>query len=215
VSTANYVQPVSRVRAPALFGQVMLLVALTVAAATLGVFLARNAGGALWFVAWLASLGCLVGLNVANARGNRGLALVLLLAFGLLIGASVSSTVNYYSQTDPTAVRQAFGATALFVGGLGAGGYAVRKDLSFLYRILFWLLLGLIAASIVLIFVRMQAAYIAWSIAGLGIFGLYTVVDFNRLRHAGGDEAIPLAAGIFLDILNIFLLFLRLFGNSR
>ena len=89
-----------------LFGRVMLLVALTVGTATLGVFVARKAGGALWFVAWLAALACLVALNVANARGNRGLALVLLLAFGLLIGASVSSTVNYYSQTDPTAVRR-------------------------------------------------------------------------------------------------------------
>jgi hypothetical protein len=49
----------------------------------------------------------------------------------------------------------------------------------------------------------------------LGIFGLYTVVDFNRLRRAGNEEAIPLAAGIFLDVLNIFLLFLRLFSRSR
>ena len=215
MAAADYAHPVPSARAPALFGQVMLLVAMTVAAATLGVFLAREAGGALWFLAWLASLGCLVALNVANANGNKGLALVLLLAFGLLIGASVSSTVNYYSRTDPTALRQAFGATALFVGGLGVGGYAVRRDLSFLYRLLFWMLLGLIGAGIVLIFVRMRAAYVLWSLMGLGIFGLYTVVDFNRLRHAGGDEAIPLAAGIFLDILNVFLLFLRLFGSSR
>ena len=136
-------------------------------------------------------------------------------AFGLLIGASVATTVNYYANTDPVAVRQAFGATALFVAGMGAGGYAVRRDLSFLYRLLFWLLLaldrgrhradlrqhpgrlhGLVGAS------------------GLVIFGLYTVVDFNRLRRAGTAEAIPLAAAIFLDVLNIFLFFLRLFGRS-
>ena len=66
-----------------------------------------------------------------------------------------------------------------------------------------------------LIFVSMPALYMAYSIAGLVIFGLYTVVDFNRLRRAGTEEAIPLAAGIFLDILNIFLLFLRLFGRSN
>jgi FtsH-binding integral membrane protein len=215
MSTADYAHPVSSARAPTLFGQVMLLVALTVATATLGVFLAREAGGALWFIAWIAALGCLIALNVANSRGRRGLALALLLAFGLLIGASVSSTVNYYSRTDPTALRQAFGATALFVGGLGVGGYAVRRDLSFLYRLLFWLLLGLIAAGVVLIFIRIPAAYVLWSLFGLTIFGLYTVVDFNRLRHAGGEEAIPLAAGIFLDILNVFLLFLRLFSSSR
>jgi uncharacterized protein len=112
------------------------------------------------------------------------------------------------------AVRQAFGATALFVGGLGAGGYAVRRDLSFLYRILFWLLLALFGAGVVLIFVHIPAAYTIWSVLGLAIFGLYTVVDFNRLRHAGTDQAIPLAASIFLDVLNVFLLFLRLFARS-
>jgi len=37
------------------------------------------------------SRGC---LNVANARGNTGLAVALLLGFGLLIGASVATTVN-------------------------------------------------------------------------------------------------------------------------
>jgi len=123
-------------------------------------------------------------------------------------------TVNYYAATDPTAVRQAFGATALFIGGLGSAGYAIRRDLSFLYRILFWLLLALIVAGIALIFVHMQALYTAYAIAGLAIFGLFTVVDFNRLRHAGTNEVIPLAAGIFLDILNVFLFFLRIFARE-
>jgi modulator of FtsH protease len=200
--------------APALFGRVMALVAATVGFATLGVWLARDTGGPGWFIAWLLAIGCLVALNVANARGNTGLAVLLLMGFGLLMGASVATTVNYYAATDPTAVRQAFGATALFVAALGSGGYAVRRDLSFLYRLLFWLLLALLAASIVLIFVRIPAAYTLWSLFGLAIFGLYIVVDFNRLRHGGANEAVPLAAGIFLDVLNVFLLFLRLFGRS-
>ena len=214
MSVSSYSEQARAARTPALFGRVMGLVGLTVGAATLGVWVARSWGGAGWFIAWLLSLGCLIGLNVANSRGNTGLALVLLLAFGLLIGASVATTVNYYAATDPTAVRQAFGATALSVTALGTGGYAIRRDLSFLYRIAFWLLLGLILAGIVLIFVRIPAAYTLYALAGLAIFGLYTVIDFNRLRRAGSDEAIPLAAGIFLDILNIFLLFLRLFGRS-
>jgi len=213
MSSVGYAAPLPTSRTPALFGRVMALVALTVGFATLGVYLGRNLGGAGWFVAWLIALGCLVGLNVANARGAHGLALALLLAFGVLIGASVATTINYYSVTDPTAVRQAFGATALFVGGLGAGGYAIRRDLSFLYRTLFWLLLALIGAGVVLIFVRIPGAYTLYALAGLAIFGLYTVVDFNRLRRAGTSEAIPLAAGIFLDVLNIFLLFLRLFAG--
>jgi modulator of FtsH protease len=214
MTAVGYSERATAAGRPALFGRVMALVALTVGCATLGVWVARGWGNTGWFVAWLLALGCLVGLNVATARGNTGLALTLLLAFGLLIGVSVAATVNYYAATDPTAVRQAFGATALFVGALGSGGYAVRRDLSFLYRLAFWLLLALLAAGVVLIFVRIPAAYTVWSVVGLGIFGLYTVLDFNRLRHAPTEEAIPLAAGIFLDVLNVFLLFLRLFARS-
>jgi FtsH-binding integral membrane protein len=97
---------------------------------------------------------------------------------------------------------------------LGSGGYAVRRDLSFLSRTAFLLLLALLGTDIVLIFVQIPAVYTAWSLAGLAIFGLYTVIDFNRLRRAGANEAIPLAARIFLDVVNIYLLFLRLFACS-
>jgi FtsH-binding integral membrane protein len=214
MSSGGYAASLAPARTQTLFGRVMGLVAVTVGFATLGAYLGRNLGGAEWFVAWLLAIGCLLGLNVANARGHEGLALTLLFAFGLLMGASIATTLNYYSATDPTAVRQALGATTLFVGGLGAGGYAIRRDLSFLYRTAFWLLVLLIIAGIVLIFVHIPALYTVYAIAGLGIFGLYTVIDFNRLRRAGTNEAIPLAAGIFLDVLNIFLLFLRLFARS-
>ncbi len=214
MSSEGYAASLAPVRTQTLFGRVMGLVAVTVGFATLGAYLGRNLGGADWFIAWLLAIGCLIGLNVANARGHEGPALALLFAFGLLMGASIATTLNYYSATDPTAVRQALGATTLFVGGLGAGGYAIRRDLSFLYRTAFWLLVLLIVGGIVLIFVHIPALYTVYAIAGLGIFGLYTVIDFNRLRRAGTNEAIPLAAGIFLDVLNIFLLFLRLFARS-
>ena len=207
--------PSARSGTAGLFGRVMGLVALTVAAATFGVWVARDSGSGAWFIAWLAAFACLFGLNAANARGQTGLAVALLLGFGVLVGVSVAGTVNYYAATDPTAVRQAFAATTLSVAALGSVGYATRRDLSFLYRILFWLLLALLAAGVLLIFVHIPAAYVGWTVLGLVVFGLYTVVDFNRLRRAGGDEAIPLAAGIFLDVLNLFLLFPRVFGRSN
>jgi modulator of FtsH protease len=215
VSIAASTHPSARSDTAGLFGRVMGLVALTVACATLGVWVARDSGSGGWFIAWLLAFGCLFGLNAANARGRTGLAVTLLLAFGLLVGVSVAGTVNYYAATDPTAVRQAFAATTLSVAVLGSAGYATRRDLSFLYRILFWLLIALLAAGIVLIFVHIPAAYVGWTILGLVVFGLYTVGDFNRLRRAGTGEAIPLAAGIFLDVLNLFLLFLRVFGRSN
>jgi hypothetical protein len=36
-----------------------------------------------------------------------------------------------------------------------------------------------------------------WSVV---IFGVFTIVDFNRLRRSTPDAAVPIAAGIFLDL---------------
>jgi FtsH-binding integral membrane protein len=41
------------------------------------------------------------------------------------------------------------------------------------------------------------------------------VLDFNRLRNTGTDGTVSIAAGIFLDILNVFELFLQLFGREK
>ena len=101
MTATGYVDGSVTARTPALFGRVMALVALTVAFATLGVWVARDWGGGGWFIAWLLSFGCLIGLNVANSRGNTGLALVLLFAFGVLVGASVATTIDYYAESDP------------------------------------------------------------------------------------------------------------------
>jgi FtsH-binding integral membrane protein len=50
---------------------------------------------------------------------------------------------------------------------------------------------------------------------GLVIFGGFTIFDFNRLRCAQTVSSVPIAAGIFLDIFNIFLLLLELFGGGE
>ena len=85
----------------------MALVAITVGFAAAGIWIGKDLSGWEWFIPWLIAIGCLIGLYVANARGAQGLALVLLFAFGLLLGISVGSTVYYYAKTDSTAVAQA------------------------------------------------------------------------------------------------------------
>jgi uncharacterized protein len=56
---------------------------------------------------------------------------------------------------------------------------------------------------------------VIWSVAGLAIFGGSTILDFNRPRRAGAESAVPIAASIFLDVLNVFLFLLQLFGGER
>jgi FtsH-binding integral membrane protein len=74
---------------------------------------------------------------------------------------------------------------------------------------------GLDRVRIVAIFVSIPNGHIIYAIAGLGIFGAFTIFDFNWLRRASSDGAVVIAASIFLDIFNVFLLFLQLFGGQR
>ncbi|HEY2372170.1 MAG TPA: Bax inhibitor-1 family protein [Gaiellaceae bacterium] len=116
----------------------------------------------------------------------------------------------------PQALWQAGGATALFIAGFGAAGYATRRVLSGLARGFFWALIGLIVFGIVLIFVQIPHGSLIYAIAGLVIFAGLTLFDFQRLRRSQDIRTAPLlAASIFLDVLNVFLLFLQIFSNDR
>jgi len=134
----------------------------------------------------------------------------------VLIGLATAPTLSYYASTNPQAVWQAGGATALFIAGFGAVGYVTRRDLSAIARIAFWALIGLIVFGIVLIFVQIPNGSLIYAILGLVIFAALTAFDFQRLRRSQDIRSAPLlAASIFLDILNVFLLFLSIFGGGR
>jgi FtsH-binding integral membrane protein len=205
----------SRDQSRALLGQVMGLVAITVGFTALGAYIGRDLSGGVGIALFIAAFGCIFGLNIAAARGREQLATVLLFALGLLLGLAVAPVIAVYADADPAALWQAAGATALFVAACGSYGYATRRDLSAWARTLFWALLALIAFGIVTIFVSIPNANIIYAVLGLGIFGAYTIFDFNRLRRSGSDAAVPIAAGIFLDVFNIFLFALQLFGGSE
>jgi uncharacterized protein len=202
-------------QARAVFGQVIGLVALTLGCLALGAYIGRNLSGGTGILFFIGGFACIFGLSIASARGHQQLSTTLLFGLGLLLGLALGPVLNAYAKADPSALWQAAGATGAFVAGLGAIGYATRRDLSSWARTLFWALLALIVFGIVALFVSIPHANLIWSVAGLVIFGAFTIFDFNRLRRTGKDGAVPIAASIFLDILNVFLFFLQLFGGGR
>jgi len=207
--------PVSREETGRLFGQTMGLVALTAGVFALGAYLGRDISGGWALLFYVAAFGVLLGMNAAAQRSQQ-LAVGLLFGFGALLGLAVAPTFAYYFDADPQAVWQAAGATALFIAGFGAAGYAIRRDLAPLARWLFWALVALIAFGIVLVFVQIPGGALIYAIAGLVIFAGLTLFDFQRLRQAKDIRTAPLlAASIFLDVLNVFLLFLSIFGRDE
>jgi len=204
-----------RSQAHALFSQTMGYVAATAGFFTLGAWLGRNLTGGVGIVAFIAAFAALIAMRF-TARRSVQLTVGLLVAFGLLIGIAVAPTVAYYGSMDPRALWQAGGATALFIAGFGAAGYATRRDLSAVARICFWALLALIVFGIAAIFVNIPGGDLVYSVLGLVIFAGFTMFDFQRLRN-NTDISIArlIAASIFLDVLNVFLFFLSIFSSRE
>jgi FtsH-binding integral membrane protein len=205
----------SRERTQTLFGQTMGLVALTAAVFAGAAYAGRHVSWGVGIVCYIAAFVCLIVLRFAVRRSPVA-STVLLLAFGALLGVASSPTLVYYATTNPQILWQAGGATGLFIGVFGAAGYATRRDLSWLWRASFIALLLLLAFGIVLIFVHIPHGYLLYSILGLVVFAGLTMVDFQRLRQSRGLDSAPLlAASIFLDALNVFWFFLRIFSGNR
>ena len=214
IDTALQQPAVARDQARALFGQTMGLVAVTAGLFALGAYLGRDLSYGWGLAAFIVSFGLLIALNFAASRSEQ-LAIGLLFGFGVLVGVGTAPTIAYYASTNPQSVWQAGGARALFIAGFGAAGYATRRDLSGLARAAFWALLALIVFGIVAIFVQIPNSALIYSIVGLVIFAVFTMYDFQRLRRTQDIRAAPLlAASIFLDVLNVFLLLLTLFNRD-
>jgi modulator of FtsH protease len=202
-------------RTRTLFGQTMGYVAVTFGFFALAAYLGRHLSPGVAIVAYIAAFVCLIGMNFA-VRRSASLATGLLFAFGLLLGLAIAPTIVYYANADPQALWQAGGATGLFIAGFGAAGYATRRDLSAIARLCFVALIALIVFGIVLIFVHIPHGSLIYSALGLVIFAGLTMFDFQRLRRSRNLDSAPLiAASIFLDVLNVFLFFLRIFARSN
>jgi FtsH-binding integral membrane protein len=201
-------------RTRTLFGQVMLYVAAAAGFFALGSYAGRDLSYGWTFGSFIAAFACLLIMRF-TARRSAGLSTALLLAVGFLLGLALAPALTYYASVNPQVLWQSGGATALFIAGFGAAGYATRRDLSGLARVCFWALVALIVFGIVLIFVHVPGGSLIYSILGLVIFAGLTMFDFQRLRRAQNMDSAPLiAASIFLDALNVFLFFLRIFSRD-
>jgi FtsH-binding integral membrane protein len=208
---------VSGDRTRTLFGQTMGYVALTAGFFALGAYLGRHLSEGWAFVWYIVAIACLIGMNftarrAASASASAGL----LVVFGAAMGLATAPVLVWYAEVNPQVLWQAGGATALFIAGFGSAGYATRRDLSGLARISLWALVALIVFGIVLIFVHIPHGSLIYSVLGLVIFAGLTAGDFQRLRRSTDLDSAPLlAASIFLDVLNVFLFFLRIFSRGN
>jgi len=197
-----------------LLGQVMVLVALALGFLVIGTYVGRNlafgAARTLGFVGF----GMLLVSSFAGRRFRVGpFAMGWLFATALVIGVGLGPILAYLVAHDPVVVTQAAGATALIVMGMGALGLTLSKDLARWMRPLSLIVFGAVIVSFLLVVVGSGGNPILSVIIG-GVSALLILVDFNFLRrHGTENDAIWLATGIFVSIVNIFLSLLNLMRN--
>src|SRR3954465_2020142 len=114
-----------------LLGQVMFLVAIALGFCALGTLLGRDLALG---TARLCSYGGFGMLMVSSFAGEcfrvGAFAMGWLFATALMIGLGLGPVIAYFASVEDSALTQAFAGTAATVGGAGALGFALSKDLA-------------------------------------------------------------------------------------
>ena len=120
-------------------------------------------------------------------------------------------------------VGAAFLSASAMFGGAAVYGAVTKRSLASWGGYLTMGLIGLIVAMVVNLFVGWSLGNVLISVVGVVIFTALTAYDVQRI--ASGDIAVAVgsmeraavigALRLYLDFVNLFLMFLRLFGNRR
>ena len=197
-----------------LLGQVMFLVAVALGFCAVGTLIGRELSLGTARICSFAGFGMLLVSSFAGQRFRVGpFAMAWLFGTALLIGLGLGPVIEYFASVEPAALTQAFAGTAATVLGAASLGFVLSKDLAPWMRPLS---LIVFAACIGTILITLFGGTISpWlSLAIYGVSALLIVVDFNYLRKHGTEaDAIWLATGIFVSIVNIFVSLLNIFSS--
>jgi modulator of FtsH protease len=198
----------------AVLGKVLALLGFSFVFTAGGALIGRGLGPGAFFISLIGSFGTLIALQFLRERSPLNLALLYGFATfeGMLIGLILDA---YIARGMGAVVLNAAMTTAAVTLAAGTYGYTTKRDLSGMGGILFVGLLAVIIASVVGIFVQSSLLYIGISAVAAVLFTGFLVFDLNRvaaMRGATEGQAILLTVRVYLDIVNLFLALLRIFG---
>jgi modulator of FtsH protease len=201
----------------ALMAQVLGLVGFSFAFTAVGALVGSQLGPGGYLIGLVASLVTLVALMLLKERSP--LNLILLYAFATADGLLLGGVLEEYVQAGlGGAIVDAAGTTAVVTLAASAYGVRTRRDLSSLGGILTIGLFALLGALIIGIFVHLAALELAVAVIGALLFTGFITFDMQRVARtpaASEGDAIIMAVNIYLDIVNLFLFLLQLFGSGR
>ena len=173
------------------------------------------------WVIMLAPLAAVFFLSFRIDRMSVAAAQATFWGYAAIMGLSLSSIFLVYTGQS---ISQVFFVTAASFAALSLFGYTTKRDLSAMGSFLIMGLFGIIIASIVNIFLASSALQFAISVIGVLVFAGLTAYDTQRIKemyYVGDDaavmgrKAIMGALALYLDFINMFIMLLQLFGQSR
>lgn len=176
-------------------------------------------------VAIIAQLGLVLGLSFGIRRFSAQVATVMFFLYAGTMGLTLSLVLLAYSGTS---VALAAGTTAVLFGVMTMIGLTTKMDLTKFSTILFGGVIALVVASILNIFLQSSAIYWIITYAGVIIFTALIAYDTQKIKEMAADPTIEAQGGelvqkiaimgalsLYLDIVNLFLFLLRIFGGGR
>jgi FtsH-binding integral membrane protein len=157
-------------------------------------------------------------------RMSSSTATGLFVLYSGLMGAFLSPIFNVYTNTS--IANTFFICSGTFLA-CSIFGWTTKRDLTSFGGFLRMGLIGIIIASIVNIFVRSNAMTMIISYIGVFVFVGLTAYDTQKLKDMAMAQpdgldgavirkgAILGALSLYLDFINLFLMLLRIFGQSR
>ena len=164
-----------------------------------------------------------VAISGGITRLSAQAATTLFLVYSGLNGITLSAILLIYTATS---IASTFVVCAGMFGAMSIYGLTTRKDLTSWGSFFFMGLVGIILASIVNIFLKSPTINFVVSAIGVIVFVGLTAYDTQKLKVMGEtaplDDSLAMRRGtilgaltIYLDFINLFLMLLRFFGQTR
>jgi modulator of FtsH protease len=167
------------------------------------------------FISFLAVLAPLFLVMRARDAFPANIALTLLFTFGM--GVYVSPVLFIYGQQQPGLITQAAVMTIGAFAVLTGYAFISRRDFSAwgsFFAVGLWVVIGSMFLNIFIF--RNPGFQVAIAAVTVLVFSGLLVFDTWRLRNVyGPDDYIPATIAIYLDLLNLFMAILRIFGGGR
>ena len=172
----------------------------------------------------LAQLALVFSISGMVNRMSATTATLLFVIYSGLTGVTLSFIFLVY--TTASIVSTFFICAGTFLA-CSIYGWTTKRDLTSFGGFLFMGLMGIIIASVVNMFIRSSAMSMIVSYIGVFVFVGLTAYDTQKLKNmalsqpAGLDGAVIRkgailgALSLYLDFINLFLMLLRIFGQSR